>query len=72
MRSTGDPGSEPWLPAEANVQVSLATSDISSLASLFGQSVPDLGAMSAKARLRREGEAVRITELSGVRHMSGL
>ena len=69
IRAGGEPSADVWIPATADVILDLATADLKSLSTLLGEDLPDLGPVSAKARLRRNGDAIEVTQLDA--HSTG-
>jgi hypothetical protein len=63
MRAQGEPPADAWIPADVDVILDLATADLKSLSTFFGEDLPDLGPISAKARLRRKDDTIEVTKL---------
>ena len=74
IRAHGGLSADTWVPATADLTLDLATADFGSLSTLLGRTLPDLGPVSVKARLRRSGDTVEVTKLdartSGKRPLS--
>ncbi|MCZ6871140.1 MAG: hypothetical protein O7G84_16675, partial [Gammaproteobacteria bacterium] len=63
MRAQGEPPADAWIPADVDVILDLATADLKSLSTFLGEDLPDLGPISAKARLRRKDDTIEVTKL---------
>lgn len=63
MQTPGEPPTAAWFPAQADLSVDLATGDLASVSALVGNALPDLGGISAKARLQRVDEDLQVTEI---------
>ena len=63
IRATDRSSAKPWIPADLDLSLDLETRDSKSLGILLRQDFPDLGPVSAKARITRDGKGIQVTRL---------